>query len=101
MHDGLGLAVVLTSDCISCVFLFIAYIILGLLLDSLHGAAILVSEVDAIIERVKDQGVAIETISEFSHAGFETVNTISDALLHRLLRNRIDFGVHLDCEQVL
>ena len=99
MRGELGLIVLLVID--FCIFLFIAHIILGLLLDFLHGDATLVSEVDAIVERVEDQGVAVETVNDLIHAVLKDVNAISDALLHRLLRNRIDLGVHLDCEQVL
>ena len=99
MHGELGLIVLLVSDFL--IFLFIAHIILGTLLDFLHRTATLVSGVDAIVKRVEDQGVAVETVNDLSHVGLEDVNTISDALLHRLLRNWIDLGVHLDCEQVL
>ena len=99
MHDELGLIVLLVSDV--CIFLFIALFIIGLLLDFLHGAATLVSEEDTIVERFEDEGVAVETVNDLSHAVLEDVNAVSDALLHRLLRNWIDLGIHLDCEQVL
>jgi len=68
---------------------------------SLRLRGVLLISAETIIEGVQVERVAGQAVNHLGHARLKVPNTVTKALFHRLLRNRVNLGVNLHRKQVL